>query len=77
MEWGRGIVNLTTVWRIGGFFFSERSLMKKNKSLRASPLECTDISEGPWAVYPLTAELAAAWGLTQMASSATYFFLEE
>lgn len=21
MEWGRGIVNLTTVWRIGGFFF--------------------------------------------------------
>lgn len=39
--------------------------MKKSKSLRASPLECTDISEGPWAVYPLKAELAAAWGPTQ------------
>lgn len=47
------------------------------KSLRTSPLECTDVSEGSWAVHPLTAELAAAWGLTQMASSATYFFLEE
>lgn len=51
--------------------------MKTSKSLRTSPLECTDVSEGSWAVHPLTAELAAAWGLTQMASSATYFFLEE
>ena len=33
--------------------------------MRASPLECTDISEGPWAVYPLKAELAAALGPTQ------------
>lgn len=39
--------------------------MKKSKSLRASLLECTDFSEAPWAVYPLKAELAAAWGPTQ------------
>lgn len=60
VEWDRGIVNLITVENRRIFFPERRSLMKKSKSLRASPLECTDISEGPWAVYPLMAELAAA-----------------